>query len=112
MVREIEREEVQRLLQSSDAVVVEVLPEPEYDRLHITGAINLPIERIGREACRRFRKGQPIVVYCADHACPTSGHAAQKLETFGFTNVLEYAGGKADWEQARLPMQSGPTPVT
>ena len=81
--------------------------EEEFARLRIRGAINIPIERIGRDARVRFEAYQPLIVYCSDRTCPTSGMAAEKLETFGFTNVLEYAGGKQDWEQAGGPMESG-----
>ena len=88
-------------------VVIEVLPEEEYARLHIEGAINIPIERIGREARARFSERQPLVVYCSDRDCPTSDLAAKKLETFGFSNVLEYVDGKADWEAAGEPMATG-----
>ena len=107
MARMIERDELKALLSDGTTVVVEVLPPPEYQRLHIQGAINIPIERIGREASARFEKDRAIVVYCADRECPTSGQAATKLETFGFTKVLEYAGGKADWEQGGLPTETG-----
>ena len=107
-MREIERNELERLLAADEAVVVEVLPEPEFERLHIDGAINIPLERIGRVARQRFKPDQPIVLYCSDHDCPSSGLAASKLDAFGFTAVMEYAGGKADWEEAGLPMATGP----
>ena len=88
-------------------VVIKVLPEEEYARLHIESAMNIPIERIGREAQSNFDHQQPIVVYCSDRACPTSDIAAKKLETFGFSNVYEYVDGKTDWEAAGEPMVSG-----
>jgi rhodanese-related sulfurtransferase len=106
MAIEIDRGQLQERL-AQGTVVIEVLPEEEYARLHIKGAINIPIERIGRETRGRFEPDQALVVYCSDRECPTSGMAAKKLEAFGFTNVLEYADGKHDWELGGGEMESG-----
>ncbi len=106
MATEIDRQRVKEEL-GRGTVVIEVLPEEEYARLHIEGAINIPIERIGREARANFSPEQPLVVYCSDRDCPTSDLAAKKLETFGFNNVFEYTDGKTDWEAAGEAMESG-----
>lgn len=106
MATEIDRHRLKDEL-GRGTVVIEVLPEEEYTRLHIKGAINIPIERIGREARARFRPEQPLVVYCSDRDCPTSDLAAKKLEAFGFGNVFEYVEGKADWEAAGEAMEAG-----
>ena len=106
MAIEIDRDRVRQLL-ADGAVLIEVLPEEEYQRLHIRGAINIPIERIGRDARAQFSSQQSLIVYCSDIDCPTSGMAAQKLETFGFSSVFEYSAGKKDWEGAAGEMVSG-----
>ena len=104
----VDRATVQRLLAAGEAVLIEVLPEPEYARLHLRGAVNIPLERIGRTCRKRFSRRQRLIVYCSNTGCPTSELAARKLRTFGFRRVLDYAGGKEDWEQAGLPVDSGP----
>ena len=104
----IERDEVQRLLAEGQAVLIEVMPEEEFRRRHIAGAVNIPLERIGATCRQRYRPDQRLVLYCADQECAASGLAARKLAFFGFHDVLEYGAGKQDWQDAGLPMASGP----
>lgn len=108
MARVIDREEVRRLLAEGEAVLVEVMPEEEFRRSHIAGAVNIPLERIGATCRARYRPDQRLVLYCADAACTASDLAARKLAFFGFLDVLEYGAGKQDWQDAGLPIASGP----
>jgi rhodanese-related sulfurtransferase len=108
MAKTIERDELKRKLEhKEDLVLIEVLSEREYRRSHIKGAINIPFKQIVHRARDRFDPEQQIVVYCADRQCRASPIAAEKLESSGFRNVLEYPGGKREWEQAGYPMESG-----
>jgi rhodanese-related sulfurtransferase len=43
---------------------------------------------------------------CASLECRNSEIAANKLIALGYTNVREYAEGKADWIEAGLPVES------
>ena len=108
MARVIDREEVRRRLAAGAAVLIEVMPEEEYRRNHIAGAVNIPLERIGATCRQRYQPDQQLILYCADQACAASGLAARKLAFFGFHDVLEYGAGKQDWQDAGLPMASGP----
>ena len=107
MARVIDRDEVRRQLAGGDAVLIEVMPEEEFRRGHIAGAVNIPLERIGATCRQRYRPDQRLILYCADLACAASGLAARKLAFFGFGDVLEYGAGKQDWRDAGLPMASG-----
>ena len=108
MARVIDRDEVRRLLAAGEAVLIEVMPEEEFRRSHIAGAVNIPLERIGATCRQRYRADQQFILYCADQACAASDLAARKLALFGFGDVLEYGAGKQDWQDAGLPMASGP----
>jgi rhodanese-related sulfurtransferase len=66
MPTEIGREDVRRLVDDG-AVVAEVLPPEEYETEHITGAINIPLEKLDAARVARFERDRPIVVYCNDH---------------------------------------------
>ena len=66
MTREIHRDDVQTLL-GSGANVVEVLSAEEYEREHLSGAINIPLRTLDRDAPRRLRRDQPVIVYCYDY---------------------------------------------
>ena len=108
MARVIDRGEVRRLLAGGETILVEVMPEEEFRRRHIEGAVNIPLERIGATCRARYRPDQQLILYCKDTACTASGLAARKLALFGFHDVLEYGAGKQDWQDAGLPMASGP----
>ncbi len=63
MPTSIARDEVQRLVQDEDALLIEVLPSPEYEDEHIAGAINIPLKRLDRESTSAFARNRPLVVY-------------------------------------------------
>jgi rhodanese-related sulfurtransferase len=65
MPREIQREEVRRLV-AAGSQLVDVLPRAEYDAGHIVGAINLPLKELNRETAARLDPGRPVIVYCHD----------------------------------------------
>jgi rhodanese-related sulfurtransferase len=67
MAREIDREQVRRLMEQR-AQIVDVLPAREYGEEHLPGAINLPLRRIEAEASQVLDPSRPVVVYCADSA--------------------------------------------
>ncbi len=65
MSRNVSREEV-HALQRRGVVVAEVLPESEYRRYHIAGAVSLPLGSLADRAAGQPREAE-IVVYCYDH---------------------------------------------
>jgi phage shock protein E len=65
MPRDIDRHEVQRLLEDG-AQLVEVLPPEEYEEEHLPGAINIPLRRIDEEGLKRLDPDRPVIVYCWD----------------------------------------------
>ena len=67
MAREIDREQVRRLMEQR-AQIVDVLPAREYGEDHLPGAINLPLRRIEAEASQVLDPSRPVIVYCADSA--------------------------------------------
>jgi phage shock protein E len=67
MAREIDREQVRRLMEQR-AQIVDVLPAREYGEEHLPGAINLPLRRIEIEASQALDPSRPVIVYCADSA--------------------------------------------
>jgi rhodanese-related sulfurtransferase len=66
-MREINREEVQRLL-AAGAQLVEVLPAKEFGEDHLPRAISLPLRRLEAEARTILNAERPLIVYCWDSA--------------------------------------------
>lgn len=59
-----DRREVLRLVEEEGAQLVEVLPRPEYEELHLAGAISLPLAELDERAHEVLDPARPVVVYC------------------------------------------------
>ena len=57
--------DLQKLI-ASGAQVVEVLPREDYEKLHLPGAISLPLAELNAESAERLDPGRDVVVYCWD----------------------------------------------
>lgn len=99
-----------------DVEVVDVRSRYEFETLHITGALNLPIGEPGfGEQVRTLRagSGKPIVFYCNGRTCMKSYQAVLAAEKEGVQDVFAYDAGVFDWVK-RYPDQSemlGQSPV-
>jgi peroxiredoxin/rhodanese-related sulfurtransferase len=100
----IDRDEVRRLV-AQGAQLVEVLQESSYEKEHLPGAINIPLKRLGAEGASALDSERPVIVYCYDLQCDLSPRAAARLESLGFSQVYDYAAGKADWGSFGLPLE-------
>ena len=80
-----------------------VLTDKYFSGEFIPGSRRVPLDTVGRVAASMPRV-RSIVVYCANHACPQSHAAAEKLRALGFTNVLVFEGGLEEWESAGLTL--------
>jgi rhodanese-related sulfurtransferase len=102
----ISRTQLRDLIEAGTVTVVEALPAEYYDQGHLPGAINIPHTEVRDLAPALLPdKDAQIVVYCANLPCPNSGIAAHVLAKLGYTNVRDYAEGKADWAEAGLPLE-------
>jgi rhodanese-related sulfurtransferase len=107
MSKEISTTELQNALsRSAPPVLVEVLPAASYQKEHLPGAINLPLDGF----VERVRASLPnqraeLVVYCSGPTCANSHAAARKLDELGYENVRVYSGGKAAWRDAGLAFE-------
>jgi rhodanese-related sulfurtransferase len=108
MSKEIQTTELRvALSQSAPPVVVEVLPAASYQKEHLPGAINLPLDGfVGRAAAALPDKEAELVVYCSGPTCANSRTAAAKLAELGYRNVRIYSGGKAAWREAGLAFEA------
>lgn len=104
MVRILDRESVQDLLENRRAQVMEVLPRQEYEWAHLPGAGHLPPERLD-ESAHGLDPARPVVVYGQNERSDQSRQAAIRLEKLGFGEVCDYPAGKMDWLSAGLPYE-------
>ena len=96
-LRIIRAELLRTMLQrTNDFVLIDVMPRLYYQDFHIKGAMSIPEEALA-ETVRDWPRRRRIVVYCLDVECDTSRDAARELMAMGFTDVLQYEGGKREW---------------
>lgn len=103
MVSTIGREDVQELVRTEHAQVVEVLPREEYEWAHLPGATHLHLRELNQETADRLARERPVIAYCSDLQCDMSPRAARRLERLGVPRVYDYAAGKLDWLSYGLP---------
>ena len=83
-----------RMDENSDAIVLDVRTQEEFDQGHIPGAICLPNEFIAADMPFPFAKDTELLLYC--RSGHRSAEAAEKLRDLGFSNVFDF-GGILDW---------------
>jgi rhodanese-related sulfurtransferase len=107
VTREITRSALaEAILSTNPPILIEALPRRYYDSGHIPGAHPLPPDEYERATELIPDKSRPIVVYCASATCRNSHQAAAFLAMRGYANVAVYAGGKQDWTEAGLRLES------
>ena len=83
-----------------DLLVVNVLSQEDFERAHIPGSRNIPVDTENfAEKVEELAGGKnyPVVVHCADEECQASPKAAKMLDEAGFEQVYDYEGGIKEW---------------
>lgn len=116
-IPQIGREELaSRLSSASPPLLIDVLPEGDYQTAHLPGAKNAcvfkvsfldDIKRVGAEPSK------PLIVYGASSRDLASATAAEKLIAAGYKQVSDYGGGVEDWRAGGGRTEgTGPTDPT
>ena len=106
-MEDITREELEEKIErGDDFVLVDALGQQHYERSHLPGAVNLPLEFVDEAEKVLPNKDSELVIYCMNLDCETSKEEARELEEMGYTKVFHYPGGKQDWLKANLPVES------
>lgn len=91
------------LINTQDAVVVDVRKPEDFGKGHLPHAINIPAaklkERMGE--LEKYKK-KPIIVACqVGHSAGASGAELRKA---GFDPVYRLKGGVMEWQSSRMPL--------
>ena len=107
MSKIIDRNTLVTMTSNPRTIILEALPEAYYAQGHLPNARWFPHDKTEELAATVIpSKSDPVVVYCASSTCQNSKVAAKVLSDLGYTDVSVYAGGKADWEAAGLPLEA------
>jgi rhodanese-related sulfurtransferase len=105
MLTYVTRQEI--LDEFDQLVLVEALSPAHYEQGHLPGAIRLD----GRPTLDEARAVLPdldarVVVYCSGIGCTRSEVTARALIALGYADVAVYRGGKSEWFDAGLLLES------
>jgi len=95
--------EATRLINSEDAVIVDVRSDGEFRQGHIINALNVPEKQLEAQLGKLSKhKDKPLITVC--RTGQVSAKAATALRRHGFERVNTLAGGLLSWEGASLPL--------
>ncbi|MCV2401699.1 rhodanese-like domain-containing protein [Marinomonas sp. C2222] len=94
------------MMNSENAVILDIRPNKEFKSGHITDAINIPATKV-KESLNTLEKHKdsPIIVVCK--AGLNSSATAKDLKKEGFAQVYKLQGGVSDWQASSLPLVKG-----
>ena len=106
-IETVERKEIRwRIDRAEPFVLIETLPESDFRKGHLPGAVCVPPDRLVELVTELYPdRGAEIVVYGADDGSLAAPQAARELGALGYTNVRVYRGGKKDWVHHGQPME-------
>ena len=95
-----------RLAANSDAKLIDVREDNEWDAAHAAGAIHLGKGIIERDIeVTAPDKSSELILYCGGGY--RSALAADVLQQMGYTNVWSMAGGWKTWKESGAPVENG-----
>jgi rhodanese-related sulfurtransferase len=100
-------EELKKLMDEGQVVVVDVRNADAYNSGHIKGAINLPLDKIQAGKYDELPRDKRIITYCSCGAENSSAAATVLLEKAGFNNGATLLGGTYAWQQSGGKMKKG-----
>lgn len=83
-------EQAKEMIENKKVVLMDVRTKSEYDLMHITNAINIPVDEIEKQIFM-YEQKTPIMIYCSSGA--RSKTALQILNSLGYTNIYIWEYG-------------------
>jgi rhodanese-related sulfurtransferase len=108
---DISLEEAEKLYFTHAAVFIDARSAEEYAQGHIRAARSLPWQDVDLNfmaVTADLELTTPIVTYCDGETCELSHDLALFLRDAGFTDTRVLVNGWTVWQQAGLPVESGP----
>src|SRR5690242_4265664 len=84
----LSKEAVKDKMKDANTIVLNVLSESEYAKIHITGSENLPLGEVPADFVqaveKKYGKEKFVITYCAGVTCDAGPKAAKALQEKGF----------------------------
>ena len=94
---------VHQAVQSGAPRLLDARPAADFRAGHLPGALSLPFDLAADLLASmqiELPRDQPLITYCARNDCDEGLELALFLRRTGYTNVLLFAGGLAEWRAA------------
>ncbi len=104
---EISVADVNTLVGSKSAVIIDVNGTDSYNAGHVPGALNYDAIKDKLAANLPKDKDATIVAYCANPKCGAYARAAVAAQKLGYTNVKHMTAGIAGWKDAGMKTEPG-----
>ena len=102
----IDSRSLKALLDTGDAVVLDIRSRSAYEAVHLPGAICCPPEESVQDL-PDLPQDKVIVTYCNCHADSAAAAAALRLLQAGYAHVRVLEGGLSDWVANSYPTETG-----
>jgi len=96
--------EVTRLINSANAVLLDVRETPEFEGGRLPNAVHIPLSQLDSRGSELARStSRPVVAYCMSGN--RSRMAGKALARLGFKEIYNLRGGYRAWKDAGLPVE-------
>ena len=103
-VKDVGTLEATRLINSANAVLVDVRETQEFEGGRLPKALHIPLSQLESRSGELAKlKERPVVAYCMTGN--RSSLAAKILERAGFKDIYQLRGGYRAWKDAGLPIE-------
>ena len=93
--QELPRDELEKLLEADDVVLIDVRPALEFEHGHLAGALAIPVEQL-EQRLAELPRDKRIVAYCRGTYCLFADEAVALLRQHGF-DAVRLEGGWPEW---------------
>lgn len=108
-IRVVNLHETIDIVQHQSALILDARPRLFYEIGHLPGAQNLS-HKAFEDDYNKHRKlltkalasGSPLLIYCTDLQCPDASKVASILREKGYSSILIFEGGWAEWNSSEL----------
>jgi len=104
-IREIDKNELLRMIREKEVILLDVRPPEEYRAGHIPGALSVPLEEL-ESRISDLPQDEKIVAYCRGPYCVLAVEAVLMLRSKGY-RAIRLEESVMDWKAMGLPIASG-----
>ncbi|MHA7880378.1 MAG: rhodanese-like domain-containing protein [Saccharospirillum sp.] len=91
------------LINTQDALVVDIRPKDEFRKGHLPNAVNIPSRDMQKRMTELEKhKDKPIILVCRTGT--TAGASGAMLAKAGFNQLHKLRGGIMEWQNSSLPL--------